>query len=169
MKLTKKAIINYFGTYRNIMDATLWHKVSFWIGITLTMAAASRTQCPLSCHCLTDDIVTCHLQTRMDYLALTQLSDKTKTLSLVITGSFREDLADFSNMGVLENLKLMADRKYSSYDEAVLDDAVSSFEHRHLFHLFIVCLLSVSSVYCRCPSTWYLQHSIQVFSNHFDN
>ncbi len=115
------------------MAGALWQKLLLCIEITLSMAAATMIQCPSNCYCLSYDIVTCHLQTVMDYTAVAKLSDKTRTLRLVITGSFRETDTDFSNMGVLENLTLVADRKYSSYDEAAVDDAVNSFKRRDLF------------------------------------
>ncbi len=129
------------------MAGTLWQKLSLFIVSTLALATASRIQCPSNCQCLSSGTVTCHLHTAMDYKAFAKLSETTKTLSLVVKGSFREDLAYLNKLGVLENLKLMAARQYLSYEEAVLDDALCTFRHKGLFqNLTNLRLLTISLV-----------------------
>ena len=111
------------------------------------MATASRIQRPSSCHCQPDDISTCYLNNATDYKAYQQLSDETTSLSLVIKGSLREDLTDFSSLGMLENWKLLADKKYSSYNEGVLYDALDTFKRRDLVkNLTYLKTLSISLV-----------------------
>ncbi len=128
------------------MGRTLW-QLTLFLGMILVVADASWYHCPSNCHCLSYDFVHCDLRIPMDYKFFAQLSAKTKTLSLVITGRFREALADFSNLSVLENLTLAADRQYNTYEEAVLEDAVSIFKRRDLFqNLANLRSLSISLV-----------------------
>ncbi len=116
------------------MVDTLWQKLSLPIGITLTVVAASRIQCPSRCHCLSNDAtLTCSLHTPTDYKVFAQLNDKTLALRLVIKGTFHEDLADFNNLDMLQKLELTADSHYLSYQEAVQDNAVNTFIRHDLF------------------------------------
>ncbi len=132
------------------MARTLWQKLPIFIGITLclTLAAASTTQSPPSnCRCLSDGTTTCRLAIPADYMAFPQLGNKTVSLRLVIKGSFRADLADFSKLGGLENLTFTADRRYFSYEDAVQDNALNAFIRLDLFqNLTNLRRLSISLV-----------------------
>ncbi len=103
-----------------------------FVGIILIMANNS-IQCPSNCRCLPNDFVTCILHMPVDYKAFGQLSDKTITLKLVIKDSFREELADFNNLSVLENLEFTANRQYTSYQKALGNHALNSFKRHDLF------------------------------------
>ncbi len=129
------------------MPGILCQTLALFIGIILTVAATSTIQCPSNCRCLPDDIVTCKLHTPRDYEAFQQLSDKTITLKLIIKGSFREELADFNNLSVLENLEFKADRQYPSYQNALVDHAVNTFRRHDVFqNLTNLRLLSINLV-----------------------
>ncbi len=131
----------------NTMAETYWQNLSLFFGVMAVIAVICRSQCPPNCRCLSVDVATCRLHTPHDYKAFSHLSGKTTAMTLVIKGSFREDLADFSSLGLLENMTLTADRQYSSYQEAVRADALNTFKrHDLLQNLTNLKSLSISLV-----------------------
>ncbi len=109
-------------------------RLCLFIGIACTTAGTSGgNQCPPNCRCVAGDTVICVFQNPTDYKAFADLSDKTISLTGTVTGSFKEDLVDFSQLNMLENLTLEADRNYSSYQEAAHEGALATFRRRELF------------------------------------
>ncbi len=114
-----------------------------------TQQASGELRCPSSCTCMSGDIdgeiATCRLRKTEDYAAISQLSVTTKSLTCIVTKSFEEDLAHFDHLRQLQNLTLMSERQYSSYQQAAEKHAVSRLRKGKLFlHLDNLRFLSIS-------------------------
>ncbi len=115
------------------MVANLLRTLYLMIGIALTTARTDRNLCPPNCRFAADDTFICTFQNTTDYSAFLNLSYKTVSLICIITGSFEEDLVDFSQLKLLENLTLESAKNYSTYQEAADEKALTTFRREDLF------------------------------------
>ncbi len=119
--------------------------------LTSIQHASSKIQCPSNCMCMSEgsngETATCHLRTAEDYAALSQLSVTTASLDCVVSNSFQEKSAQLHQLRQLRNLTLASERHYSSYQQAVENNAASSFRAGKLFaHLDNLRSLSINLV-----------------------
>ncbi len=78
-------------------------------------------------------VVTCHLETHEDYIALSAIPPRTKELVCNITGEFTETASNFTHLKMLEKLKFESTRTYLSYQMAYSDIGTSVIGREDIF------------------------------------
>ncbi len=123
---------------RSFKMVRIWFATLCFLALSVAIKyTSSEFRCPSSCTCVSGDVVsetaTCRLRTGGDYAALSQLSVTIKSLTCVVTKSFQEDSARLGHLQQLQNLTLVSEKQYSSYQQAVQNDAASSLRGGSLF------------------------------------